>query len=51
MTGIAGAKEIVDSTLDRMASPAYKAFNESRLLSLMSLVLPWGCLVEMFNFN
>jgi len=51
MTGVAGAEEIVDSTLDRMASPTYKAFSESHLLSLMSLVLPWGCLVEMFHCN
>ena len=39
----AGAEEIKDSTLDRMASPGSKAFNESRLhrpRHLMSLVIP-----------
>jgi len=43
MTGIVGVEEIEDSTLDHMASPASKAFNESRthrLHRLMSLVLP-----------
>jgi len=37
-------QEIKDSTLDRMASPASKAFNESRprrLRHLMSLALPF----------
>jgi len=36
----AGAEQIKDSTLDCMASPASKAFNESRLRHLMSLALP-----------
>jgi len=43
MIGIAGAEEIEDSTLDRVASPASKAFSVSRprrLCRLMSLVLP-----------
>jgi len=40
MTGVAAAEEIEDSTPDHMASPASKAFNESRLHRLMSLVLP-----------
>ena len=30
MTGVAGAKEIEDSTLDHVAVSASKAFNESR---------------------
>jgi len=30
MNGIAGAEEIEDNTLDCMASPASKTFNESR---------------------
>jgi len=41
----AQAKEIKDSTLDCTASPASKAFNESRLRRprhLMSLALPVG---------
>jgi len=44
----ARAKEIKDSTLERTASPASKAFNESRLhrlhrpRHLMSLALPIG---------
>jgi len=29
MTGVAGAEEIKDSTLDRMASPTSEAFPES----------------------
>jgi len=40
MTGVAGEEEIEDSMLDRMASPASKSFNESRLhhpCHLMSL--------------
>jgi len=40
MTGIAGANEIKDSTLDCMASPTSKAFPESRPHRLMSLALP-----------
>jgi len=40
MTGVAGAEEIEDSTLDHKASPDSKAFNESRPRRLMSLVLP-----------
>jgi len=40
MTGVAGAEEIKDSTLDCMASPTSKAFRESRPRRLMSLVLP-----------
>jgi len=43
MIGVAGAEEIKDSALDCMASPASKAFNESRprrphqLISLLSV--------------
>jgi len=40
MTGIAGAEEIKDSTLDCMVSPTYKAFPESRPHRLISLALP-----------
>jgi len=40
MTGVAAAEEIEDSMPDHMASPASKAFNESRLHRLMSFVLP-----------
>jgi len=40
MTGIAGAEEIKDSTLDCMSSPTSKVFIESRPRRLMSLVLP-----------
>jgi len=36
----AGEEEIKDSMLDRMASPASKAFSECRPRRLMSLVLP-----------
>ena len=36
----AGTEEIKDSTLERTASPASKAFNESRPRHLMSLALP-----------
>jgi len=35
MTGVDRAEEIKASTLDRKASPTSKAFNESRLMSLM----------------
>jgi len=40
MTGVAGAEEIKDSTLDCMASPTSKAFPESRPCRVMSLALP-----------
>jgi len=36
MTGVAAAEEIEDSMLDQMASPAFKAFNESCPHRLMS---------------
>ena len=50
MTGVAGLKEIEDGKLHRIASPASKAFNESRPLRLhhlMSLELPVMVHIEM----
>jgi len=40
MTGVAGAEDIKDITLDCMASSTSKAFRESRPRRLMSLALP-----------
>ena len=40
MTGVAGAEEIKDSTLDCMALPTSKVFPESHPHRLMSLALP-----------
>jgi len=40
MTGVVGAAEIKNSTLDCMASPTSKAFLESRPHRLTSLALP-----------
>ena len=40
MTGIAGAEEIKDSTLDCMEFPTSNAFPESHPHRLMSLALP-----------
>jgi len=42
----AGTEEIKDSTLERTASPASKAFNESRPRHLMSLALPFSTVLS-----
>jgi len=49
VTGVAGAAEIKDSTLDRTASPASKPFLGSRQRRLMCLVSPYYTTVTSYT--